>query len=161
VGKWKRRLFSSFSTASLWETRADVDCGACCIWTLNPPFFARCGGRPLVAPLQPGRIPVAVQWSPTSREKRARYEAHPGFVVGQSQNALLHRRTNVRVTHLHWPMADALGLQSQNIERRRCGTLRLVIPDLSSRSATHGRATAQFRSSRPSNKISTGPESLP
>jgi hypothetical protein len=39
-----------------------------------------------------GRPTVA----PTSREKRARYGA-PGFVVGRSQDALLHRGINVHL----------------------------------------------------------------
>jgi len=39
--------------------------------------FSRDVGRSLVTPLQPGQISVAVQWYPTSREKRAGYGA-PG-----------------------------------------------------------------------------------
>ena len=80
-GRWVNSLHAAFLNESRtrgtdWRCVQEI--------RVSRSFFARCGGRPLVAPFKPGGIPVGVQWNPTSREKRARY---PDFLYATPSNA--------------------------------------------------------------------------
>ena len=92
---WSSVGSANFMRLSLKKGAQVVLSGAACRkFGVSRSFFARCGGRPLVAPLPLGRMPVAVQWNPISR-KTSEIWGNPGSWQGKILNPIARSRKGI------------------------------------------------------------------